>query len=152
MSSTQRESVAQTSLLARIFTRRSLFVLDALLFLPIGIVVMLFPNPESTLTIRSFGDLMPALGDTRRLLGSQYFTVGMFLVLCATPLIGAAARTWVCRLRTLSLLVLFTVNVAQYLGGHWNDSMLIWLIIFPIEALAYAYFGFISSETERRRA
>jgi hypothetical protein len=141
---------ARTPALARVLNRRSLFVLDALLFLPIGIIVMIFPNPESTLTVTSFGALMPALEDTRRLLGSQYLAVGLLLVLCATPVIGATARNWVCRVRALSLLALFAANVAQYLGGSWNSSILIWLVIFPLEALAYAYFGFLRPETEQK--
>lgn len=129
--------------------RNKLFALDGAIFLPVGLIMLVSPSPEGTMvTPPSLGSLA-ALKDTRRLLASQFITIGLLMLVFAREADSAALRNLVCRVRGLGVVVLLGVTLSQLLSGTWKRGPYIVIVTrFVLLGLLYAYLGFISPEQD----
>jgi hypothetical protein len=131
----------------RLVTRNRLFALDGAIFLPVGLIMLVAPSPEATMVTPAVPGSLPPLKDTRRLLASQFVTVGLLMLACAHAADRAAVRNLVCRVRALSVFVLLGVTLSQLLGGTWKRGPYTLIVSrFVLLGLLYAYLGFINPE------
>jgi len=135
----------------KFLNRKSLFIFDGLIFFLVGIVVLIFPSASASSIPPEAGSL-PHIEDTRRLLAAMYIPLGMFLLMFGSRVVNAATRNLAANLRGVSLFILFGVNLWQEFNGFWKPaSLYIYLVLFPVMAIAYFYFGTIKPELEPSR-
>jgi len=120
---------------------RTTFLVDGLLFAAIGAVVLARPSAAPTLAVSPGPGELP-LEDTRRLLASQYLTVGGLAVLLGLRAPSAAFLVQASRLRALSLGVVLGVNVSQLRRGAWKPRSLyaVMCVLVPL-GLVHAVYG-----------
>ena len=130
--------------------RNRLFALDGAIFLPVGLIMLVSPSPEGTMERPPAPGSLPPLKDTRRLLASQFITVGLLMLVFAREADRAALRNLVCRVRALSVVALLGVTLSQLLGGTWKRGPYTVIVTrFVLLGLLYAYLGFIKPEQDR---
>ena len=130
-------------------SRKRVFALDGAIFLPVGLIMLVSPSPMATMVTPPPADSLVALKDTRRLLASQFITVGLLMLTFARAADSTAFRNLVCRVRALSVVVLLGVTLSQLLGGTWKRGPYTLIVTrFVLLGLLYAYLGFINPEQD----
>ena len=81
-----------SELVTRLVTRNRLFALDGAIFLPVGLIMLVAPSPEATMVSPAVPGSLPPLKATRRLLASQFVTVGLLMLAFAHAADRAAVR------------------------------------------------------------
>lgn len=130
-------------------SRSTLFALDGAIFLPVGLIMLVSPSPEGTMETPPVPGSLPPLKDTRRLLASQFITVGLLMLVFASGADRAALRNLVCRVRALSVVALLGVTLSQSLGRTWKRGPYTVIVTrFVLLGLLYAYLGYIKPEQD----
>jgi hypothetical protein len=131
------------------FSRKTVFFIDALFFTLGSILVMLASSPQQGIIAIIPEDIVRPFEDTRKWLASQFFTVAMFQWLMFSGVVNSRTRNWACRLRSVSLVVMFAVHALMLASGAWYAQWIVVpMVFFTILFIFYVYFGFIKPESE----
>ncbi|MDZ4769549.1 MAG: hypothetical protein SGJ24_10500 [Chloroflexota bacterium] len=135
------------------FSRKTVFFIDALLFTIGGIFVLFASSPQNGMVPIITPDVVRPFEDTRRWLASQFLTVAMFLWLSRSSIVNARTRNWACRIRCVSLVVMFATHVSMLASGAWYAQWIVVpMIYFTVMFCFYLYFGFIKPEADSSTA
>jgi hypothetical protein len=129
------------------FSRRTIFFIDALIFTLGGILVFFFSSPQNGMVPTITPEIVRPFEDTRRWLASQFFTVAMFLWLSRSAIVNTQTRNWACRIRSVSLVYMFIAHLSMLVSGAWYAQWIVLpMVYFTIMFCFYAYFGFVKPE------
>jgi hypothetical protein len=129
------------------FNRKTVFLIDAMLFTLGGIGVFFFSSPQNGMIPIIASEIIRPFEDTRRWLATQFLTVAMFLWLSRSKIVNSQTRNWACRIRSLSLAYMFISHYSMLISGSWNQPWIIGpMVYFTIMFCFYAYCGFIKPE------
>ena len=115
-----------------------LLVADGIAFVAIGIVVLVAPSPQATLTFEVDARTLAPFEDTRRLLASQFIGNGLLALLVGFRVDDVATLRFAALARVATLLVVLGVNVSQLRGSSWKPASLYGLVsVFTVLGVAY---------------
>lgn len=116
---------------------------DGYLFLLIGIIVLITPNPQPGLTKKvNEEDLLP-FSQTRRLLASMFIASALLLIVVGHSDVDFDILSKIGIVRVISFVLVIIFNANQYQSKRWKPAPLIVLMsIFSLMSIAYSYIIF----------
>jgi hypothetical protein len=118
---------------------RSLFLVDGIAFVLIGLVVLATPSPQPAL-VRPVDEAvaLAPFEETRRLLASQFLGAGLLAAVFGALVHDPGALRAAALARIVTIAVVVSINVAQLRAGHWKRAPL-YVISSVLSAIALGY-------------
>ena len=123
-----------------------IMLIDGILFALPGLSMVLLPSPQTRLIEKVDSKVaLPPFKDVRLLLGAAYLSMGFMMTMLGSIMVDKAELNNFSRFRAISLIIIVYAIVMQILRKKWkwNGYTLMYLIMYSLLILAYAFFGFI---------
>jgi hypothetical protein len=128
------------------YEMNKIMLIDGILFTLPGLSMLLLPSPQTRLKEKVDSKVaLPPFKDVRRILGAAYTSMGFMVIMLAGFMTEKGELNNFAKFRSISLVIIFYALVAQMLGKKWkwNGYAVMYLIMYGLLILVYAFFGFI---------